>query len=140
MKIGAYEFPDDLYYDREHSWARVEGNTVTQGFTDFGQALAGEIIYAEAPRVGRDVKQGEAFMSMESGKWVGRVKAVVSGKISAADEELEFDSTLINKEPYAGGWLAKITMANPDELKGLLRASDPAFAEFIDAERKKYNK
>ncbi len=140
MKIGPYEFPDDLYYDREHNWARVEGNTVTQGETDFGQALAGEIIYAEAPRVGRDVKQGEPFMSMESGKWVGRIKAVVSGKISGANEDLEFDSTLINKEPYGGGWVAKIDMADPGELKNLMRASDPAFAEFIAAERAKYNK
>ena len=140
MKIGPYDFPDDLYYDREHNWARVEGQTVTQGISDFGQAIAGEIIYAETPRVGRDVKQGEPFMSMESGKWVGRVKAIVGGRISAANEELEFDSTLINKEPYGGGWLAKIAMADPADLEKLLRPSDPAFAEFIAAERAKYNK
>ena len=140
MKIGPYDFPDDLYYDREHNWARVEGQTVTQGISDFGQAIAGEIIYAETPRVGRDVKQGEPCMSMESGKWVGRVKARVGGRISAANEELEFESTLINKEPYGGGWLAKIAMADPADLEKLLRPSDPAFAEFIAAERAKYNK
>lgn len=140
MKIGPYEFPDDLYYDREHNWARVEGQTVTQGMTDFGQAIAGEIIYAEAPRVGREVKQGEAFMSLESGKWVGRIRAIVGGKITAANEALDLDSTVINKQPYGAGWLARLAMVDTDDLGGLLRASDPAFAEFIAAERARYNK
>jgi glycine cleavage system H protein len=140
MKIGPYDFPDDLYYDREHNWARVEGQSVTQGLTGFGQAIAGEIIYVEPPRVGREVQQGEAFMSMESGKWVGRVKATVSGRIAAANEELEFDSTLVNSDPYGEGWLARIDMAGPADLEQLLRPRDPAFAEFMAAERAKYQK
>jgi glycine cleavage system H protein len=66
MKIDRFEFPDDLYYDKEHSWARAEGNTVVQGMSYFGQAIAQEIVYAEAPRVGRKVEQGQTFMSMIS--------------------------------------------------------------------------
>ena len=140
MKIGPYDFPDDLYYDREHNWARVEGQTVTQGLTDFGQAIAGEIIYVEAPRVGRQVQQGEALMSMESGKWVGRVRTTAGGRVAAANEELEFDSTLVNSDPYGEGWLARIDMTAPSDLQQLLRPADPAFAEFIAAERAKYQK
>lgn len=140
MKIGEYEFPDELYYDREHNWARVEGNIVTQGLSDFGQALAQEIIYAEMPRVGREVKQGQAFMSLESGKWVGRVKAMVSGKIIEANEEIEQESTLINESPYEKGWLVKIEASELSELNNLMRTQDPAFAEFIASERKKYGK
>lgn len=140
MKIGEYEFPDELYYDREHNWARVEGNIVTQGLSDFGQALAQEIIYAEMPRVGREVKQGQAFMSLESGKWVGRVKAMVSGKIIETNEEIEQESTLINESPYEKGWLVKIEASELSELNNLMRTQDPAFAEFIASERKKYGK
>jgi glycine cleavage system H protein len=140
MNIDKYEFPDDLYYDEEHSWARVEGDVVTQGLSDFGQDLAGEIVYAEVPRVGRDVEQGKPFMSMESGKWVGRIAAIVSGKIAEANEEIEWESTVINEDPYGEGWLAKIEAADPSGLDGLMRPSDPAFAEFIAAEREKYGK
>jgi len=140
MKIDKYEFPDDLYYDKEHNWARVEGDVVTQGLSDFGQDLAGEIVYAEVPRVGREVQQGQPFMSMESGKWVGRIKAIVSGKIAEANEEIEWESTIINKDPYGAGWLAKIEAADLGELGNLMRPSDPAFAEFIAAEREKYGK
>lgn len=110
MKIDQYEFPDDLLYDKEHNWARIEGDTATIGLTAFGQDLAGEIVYAEVPRVGRDLVQGEPFMSLESGKWVGRIKAIVSGKITEANEEIEWESAIINEDPYGGGWFAKVQL------------------------------
>jgi glycine cleavage system H protein len=138
MKIGDYEFPDDLLFDKEHNWARIEGNVATIGMTDFGQNLAGEIVYAEVPRVGRELIQGEPFMSLESGKWVGRIKAIVSGKIVEANEEIEWESTVINDEPYGGGWFAKVELSGEPE--GLLSPNDPEFAAFIAAEREKYGK
>jgi glycine cleavage system H protein len=138
--IDQYEFPDDLYYDEEHVWAKVDGDTVTIGMSQFGQDLAGEIVYVEVPRVGRTVEKGEAFMSMESGKWVGRVKSPVSGEISEANEEVEWESTLVNEDPYGEGWLAKIEASDLGELDDLMRADSPEFAEFIAAEREKYEK
>jgi glycine cleavage system H protein len=138
MEIDGYTFPEDLLYDKEHNWARLEGNTATVGLTDFGQDLAGEIVYAEVPRVGREITQGEPFMSLESGKWVGRVKAIVSGKIAEANEEIEWESTIINEDPYGEGWFARVELSG--EPSGLLKASDPEFAEFVAAEREKYGK
>ena len=139
MQIEEFTFPDDLYYDKEHGWARVEGNSITQGMTEYGQSLAGEIIYAEVPRTGRDVEQGKPFMSMESGKWVGRVQAMVSGKIAEANDELEWESAVINESPYEDGWLVKIEASNLGaDLKNLLRADDPAYAEYVKSEIAKY--
>ncbi|MGD8397347.1 MAG: glycine cleavage system H protein [Anaerolineae bacterium] len=138
MHIDDYNFPDDLLYDTEHNWARIEGDTATIGLSDFGQDLAGEIVYAEIPRVGREITQGEPFMSIESGKWVGRINAIVSGKILEANEEIEWESTLINEEPYGEGWFAKVELSGTPE--GLMKPSDPEFAELIAAERKKYNR
>jgi glycine cleavage system H protein len=140
MKIGPYDFPDDLYYDREHNWARVEGQMVTQGLTSFGQAIAGEILYVEPPRVGRRVAQGDALTSIESGKWVGRIRATVSGQVAAANKALDADGTIVNKDPYGAGWVARIEMGDPADLQHLLRPGDPAFAELMAAERRKYNK
>jgi glycine cleavage system H protein len=139
-RIDQYEFPDDLYYTPEHVWARVEDNVATIGVSHFGQELAGEIVYVEVPMVGRVVKQHEPFMSMESGKWVGRVKSPVSGKIVEANEEIEWESTLVNEAPYGQGWLAKIEVADPGELDGLLRADSDEFAALIAADREKYDK
>jgi glycine cleavage system H protein len=138
VKIDAYEFPDDLLYDKEHNWVRIEGSTATIGMTDFGQDLAGEIVFAEVPRVGREIEQGQPFMSLESGKWVGRIKGIVSGKIVETNEEIEWESTIINEDPYGEGWLAKLELSQEPE--GLLKASDDEFAALIAAEREKYGK
>lgn len=138
MKIDRFEFADHLYYDKEHSWARAEGNTVVQGMSDFGQAIAQEIVYAEAPRVGRKVEQGQTFMSMESGKWVGRVKAIVSGTIQEANEGLEWEPTLLNESPYEDGWLVKIEMSDPAELENLMKADSAELEAFIKGEMEKY--
>jgi glycine cleavage system H protein len=138
MQIEGYSFPDDLLYDKEHNWVRIEGDTATVGLTDFGQDLAGEIVYAEVPRVGRNIEMGQPVMSIESGKWVGRVNALVSGTITEANEEIEWEATLINEDPYGEGWFAKVKLAGEPE--GLLKASDPEFAQLIADEKEKYGK
>jgi glycine cleavage system H protein len=138
MQISGYEFPDGPYYDKLHSWAQVEGNVITQGLTEFGQAIAQEIVFVEAPRAGRDVEQGQTFMSMESGKWVGRIAAMASGKIAEANEELEWEPTLVNESSYEDGWLVKIEMTDPAELDNLMKAGSPELKAFIEEEAEKY--
>ena len=138
MQIAGYDYPDDLYYDKLHGWARVEGNMVVQGMTSFGQAIAQEIVFVESARAGRDVKQGETFMSMESGKWVGRIPALVSGKLTEVNEDLEFEPTLVNEAPYEGGWLVKIEMTDPGELDNLMKANSADLKTLIQGEAEKY--
>jgi len=138
MQISGFEFPDDMYYDKLHGWARMEGNIVTQGMTEFGQAIAQEIVFVEAPRTGREVEQGQTFMSMESGKWVGRIAALASGEIVEVNEELEWEPTLVNESPYEDGWLVKIEMSDPAELDNLMKAGSPELKAFIEEEAEKY--
>jgi glycine cleavage system H protein len=138
MQISGYEFPDGLYYDKLHSWAKVEGNIVTQGLTEFGQAIAQEIVFVEAPRTGRDVEQEQTFMSMESGKWVGRIAALVTGKIAEVNEELEWEPSLVNESPYEEGWLVKIEMSDAAELDNLMTADSAELKAFIEEEADKY--
>ena len=138
--IESFEFPDDLYYTNEHVWAKVDGNTVTIGLSQFGQDLAGDILYVEAPAVGREISKDEAFMSMESGKWVGRVKSPVSGKILESNSELEWESDVVNSDPYGAGWLTKIETSDIKELDSLFRSDSTEYAAFIAEEKKKYKK
>jgi glycine cleavage system H protein len=138
MQISGYEFPDDLYYDKLHNWARVDGNVITQGLTQFGQAIAQEIVFVEVPRAGREVEQGQTFMSMESGKWVGRVPAMVTGSITEVNEELEWEPTLVNESPYEEGWLVKVKITDPSELDNLMKADSPELKALIEEESEKY--
>jgi glycine cleavage system H protein len=138
MEIAGFEFPDDLYYDKTHGWAKTDGDVVTQGLTDFGQKIAQEIVFVEIPRAGRDVEQGQTFMSMESGKWVGRVEAVVSGKLAEVNGELEWEPSTINESPFDEGWLVKIEASDTGELENLMKADSPEFKAFIEEEAEKY--
>ena len=123
MKIEEYFFPDDLYYHKEHFWAKVEGDVVTMGTTDFAQKLAGQVVYIELPSPGKAVEQGKPCGSMESGKWVGRIYAPVSGKIEAINSDLEDTPELINESPYEKGWMCKIKASNlQEDLKNLMKA------------------
>ena len=133
MEIEGYLLPDDLYYHKEHFWARVEGETVTVGTSDFAQKLAGQIVFVEMPSVGKAVEQGKPCGSMESGKWVGRIYAPVSGKVEAVNEVLEDAPELINESPYEKGWIFKIRPSNlQGDLTNLFQGEK--LAEFIRSE------
>ena len=133
MQIEGYDFPNDLYYHKEHYWARVENGVVVMGATDFSQRLAGEITYVELPEEGRSVEQNKPCGSMETGKWVGRIYAVLSGTVTEANEVLEDSPELINESPYEAGWICKIKPSNfDDELKNLMEPD--ALPEFIRSE------
>ena len=133
MEMEGYNFPDDIYYHKEHYWAKVDGNKVTMGTSDFAQKLAGQVVYVELPNVGRSVEQGKPCGSMESGKWVGRIYAPVSGKVESCNQELEETPELINESPYEKGWICKINPSNLQaELKNLMQGD--SLKEFIKSE------
>ena len=139
MEIEGYLFPDDLYYHKEHYWAKIEGGKVVIGTTDFAQKLAGQIVYVELPAAGRTVEQGKPCGSMESGKWVGRIYSPVSGKVEASNQDLEDAPELINDSPYEKGWICKINPSNlQEELKNLMKGE--GLVEFIKSEVKRVKK
>ena len=139
MEIEGYLLPDDLYYHKEHFWAKVEGNTVTVGTTDFAQKLAGQIVYIELPSVGKAVEQGKPCGSMESGKWVGRIYAPISGKVESSNQDLEDSPEFINESPYEKGWMFKISASNlQDDLKNLMKGN--ALEAFITSEIERVKK
>jgi glycine cleavage system H protein len=70
---------------------------------------------------------------MESGKWVGRIYAVLSGKVESSNQDLEENPELINESPYEKGWLCKINPSNlQEELKNLMQGD--SLKEFIKSE------
>jgi len=141
MKIGDYDFPDELYYEKNHFWAKPDddGNVIF-GATDFFQKLAGEIVYIALPMQGAKAKQGQSLSSLESGKWVGKIFAPVTGEIVEANAELEDSPELINDSCYDEGWIAKIKPDNLEaDLANLLKAG-PEYGEFIKAESEKHKK
>jgi len=139
MEFEGYSIPEDLYYHKEHYWARVEGDAVVMGTTDFAQKLAGQIVYVELPSPGKTVEQGKPCGSIESGKWVGRIYAPISGSILASNQELEDAPELINESPYDRGWICRIKPSRLEEdLKNLMQG-DPLL-QFMKSEIERVGK
>jgi len=123
------DFPDELKYSREHHWVRVEGDRAVIGLTDFAQQELGIIKAVELPLPGDELEQDDAFGSVEARKTVAELYAPLSGEVLEVNEELEEAPELINDDPYDGGWLALVRIADPEELKLLLSADD--YTEYI---------
>ena len=124
MEIQGYNLPDELYYEQNHFWVRQEGDLIVMGMDDFAQKMAGEIVYVQLPSEGKTVKQGAKFAKMESGKWLGKVYAPVSGELAAVNEALETNPELINEDCYGKGWLFKIKPEDLSELNNLIHGNE----------------
>ncbi len=122
MQIQEYNLPEDLYYEENHYWVRVEGDVLVMGMDDFAQKLAGDIVFVKLPAVGKIIAKGKKFAQVESGKWLGKVYAPVSGEIIECNEELDASPGLINEDCYGKGWMFKIKPEDMAQIQELIHA------------------
>ena len=122
------EIPPDLHYTAEHEWVRRTGNdTVRIGITDFAQSALGDVVFVQLPEAGTEVTSGESFGEVESTKSVSDLYAPISGKVSAANGDLETSPQLANSDPYGAGWLIDVQVS---DVAGL----ESAISALLDAE------
>jgi glycine cleavage system H protein len=112
VKVGAYEVPEGLYFSKDFEWIKIEGDKVRMGITDYAQKSLREIVYAELPSAGGDVKQGEPYGTVESVKAVSDLIAAISGIIEEVNEEVQSKPELLNEDPFEKGWLLVVKPAN----------------------------
>ena len=124
------EYPEDLLYTEDHEWARIEGNVATVGITQFAVDKLGDVIQVDLPGEGESLKQRDVFGSVESVKAVSDLFAPLSGKVLKVNSPLSDSPEYVNEEPYDGGWMIQIELANPEESKKLMDAK--AYASFVD--------
>ena len=115
-------YPDDLRYSKDHEWVRADGSTATIGITSFAADELGDIVFVELPEVGAALKQFAAFGVVESVKAVSDLFAPLSGTVSEVNARLQTEPELLNSDPFGEGWIAKVEVADGDELKELLDA------------------
>ncbi len=114
--------PENLRYAKSHEWAKIEEGVATVGITDYAQGSLGDITYVQLPKVGATVKAGEVFGVVESVKAASDIYAPVSGTVVSANAALEASPDLLNREPFAGGWIARLKVADAGEAAALLDA------------------
>ena len=112
VKVDGYEVPEGLYFSKEFSWIKVEGDRVRMGITDYAQKQLREIVYAELPGPGTAVKQNEPYGTVESVKAVSDLVSAVSGTVEEVNSEAQSRPELLNEDPFVRGWLIIVKPAN----------------------------
>lgn len=121
--------PNNLRFTKGHEWIKVEGSEALIGITDYAQSELGEIVFIELPAVGDTKDKETTFGTVEAVKAVSDLFMPVSGKVIAANVDLEDKPELINEDPYEAGWMIRISIKDPSELNSLMNAE--AYSSFI---------
>lgn len=116
-------FPANLSYTKDHEWIKIDGDTATIGITEFAQRELGDIVYVEIETVGKELARESVFGSVEAVKTVSDLFLPVSGKILELNAALAGAPELVNTDPYGEGWMIKMTISDPSELKDLMDAA-----------------
>ena len=121
--------PEELFYTKEHEWAKIEDNIAIVGITDFAQSQLGDIIFIEFPNIGDEYKKNDVFGEIEAVKTVSELYIPLSGKITEINLELEDSPEKVNSDPYGDGWIIKVELSRMDEKSNLMKPS--AYKEII---------
>jgi glycine cleavage system H protein len=117
-----------MRFTKDHEWVELDGDVATVGITAYAAEQLGDVVFVETPDVGRTVKAGDGFAVVESVKAASDVYAPISGEVVEANGELASAPETVNAAPEAGGWFAKVRVADPAEVEALMdRAAYEAF-------------
>lgn len=126
-------YPTDLRYSKDHEWIRLAGDRGTIGITDYAQKQLGDVVYVELPAVGRVLKAGESFGTVESVKAVSELFSPVAGEVVEINPDLAGKPELINKDPYAGAWMV-VVKVDASAANDLMDAA--AYQKYVESEAK----
>ena len=111
--------PANFKYTKDHEWVHLEGDRATVGITDFAQRQLGDIVFVELPEVGRKVKQGEVFGTIESVKAVSELFSPLSGEVLEVNANLSTHPESVNSKPNEA-WMIRLKPSATSEASNLL--------------------
>jgi len=113
---------DTFKFAQTHEWASIEDDDmVWVGISNHAQEALGDVMFFQAPKIGRIVKQGEAIATIESVKAASDIHAPISGEIISLNAEMDASPEIVNQKPY-GVWLFKIKPSSEEMLNSELSA------------------
>lgn len=116
--------PPGLLFSKDHEWVKLDGDIATIGITDYAQHSLGDIVYVELPRVGAALQQFAAIGVVESVKAVSDIFTPLGGDVLEINPAVEADASLVNREPFGGGWFYKLKLADDAEKNNLMSGAD----------------
>jgi glycine cleavage system H protein len=115
--------PSDLRYTKDHEWVRIDGDEATIGITAYAADQLGDIVFVELPEAGRTLDQFTTFGVVESVKAVSDLFAPLSGEVTETNPDLGPSPELVNSDPFGGGWMIRLRVADAGQVEALLDAA-----------------
>jgi glycine cleavage system H protein len=115
-EINELNIPEDVRYSNDHEWAKVTGDKVRIGVSDYAQDQMGDIVFVEIPEVGDTFEAGDEFGTLESVKAVSELYTPIGGEVVAVNDALGEAPELINQDPY-GCWIMEIRPENIEDMQ-----------------------
>jgi len=118
------DIPQDLQYTREHEYVKRTDSPdeVVIGITEYAQGELGDVVFVELPKVGDSFQPNQVFGTIEAVKAVSELYSPVAGEVTAVNDALDADPSLVNSDPYGEGWMIRLRI-DPAALDGLLDAA-----------------
>ena len=116
-------YPDGLYYNEEHDWARVDGENATFGITWYAQDSLGEVVFYSPTAVGTAITKGGEYGELESTKAVSPLISPLDGEVTEVNDALDGNESTVNDDPYGEGWLIKVRLSDPSQVESLMDAT-----------------
>lgn len=114
----------DIFYTKDHEWIKVDNGEGVVGITAYASEQLGDIVFVELPQKGMSFDQGKDVAVIESVKAASEIYTPVTGEILEINSSLEERPEVINDDPLGSGWLYKMRVLNPGELKSLMSEED----------------
>ena len=118
--ISELKFPENVRYTKDHEWARLEGDVVVAGISDYAQDQLGDVVYVELPQVQDRFENREVFGTVESVKAVSGLFMPIAGEVIAINATLSDLPERVNSDPYGDGWMIHINPSDPAALETLM--------------------
>ncbi|OCH95793.1 hypothetical protein OBBRIDRAFT_816375 [Obba rivulosa] len=121
-------------YSKEHEALIFDDSTNigTICISNHAQEKLGDVVYVELATPGTKVEQGESIGALESVKATSDIYSPVSGIIEEVNTTLSDRPGLINQSPEKDGWVCKIKIDNPSDVKSLM--NEEAYEKFCTEE------
>ena len=117
-----------MRFTKDHEWVELDGDTATVGITAYAADALGDVVFLELPAVGKTLQPGDGLAVVESVKAASDVYSPVAGEVTEVNEAAGESPDLINAAPEAGGWIAKLKVADAAAVGALMgRAAYEAY-------------
>lgn len=116
------EFPENLYYTKDHEWISSLSGTAKVGISAYAIEQLGDIVHLELPEVGASFQAKEPFGTVESTKTVSDLYMPGAAKIIAVNDAALQSPEQVQDDPYNKGWLVKVEIQK--EIPKLMKAAE----------------